>query len=137
MVNAASYQREGTVMLERREVARSVGSILLERCCSYSNARHIAGTCIIVLLLCLTGQTGRTQNNAAQIRYDAGTRVFRIDAAEMTYAIGVNDKQEIQPLYWGKRLPDADHFTAARGKPAHASFDLPANTTPQEYVGWG
>ncbi len=42
--------------------------------------------------------------SADAIRYNAGDKVFRIDAAGVTYAFGVNERSELQPIYWGQRL---------------------------------
>src|ERR1700759_1485587 len=77
------------------------------------------------------------QTPAASIQFDPATRVFRLDAADVTYVLGVNEAGEVQTLYWGGRLPASDHFAAAKQMPAAAAFDLPVTTTPQEFVGWG
>jgi alpha-galactosidase len=74
---------------------------------------------------------------SAQIHYDAQTRVFRIDAGATSYAFGINDLDELQPLYWGNRLDAADTFPAAHSTDGNASFDLTPGITPQEYAGWG
>ena len=77
------------------------------------------------------------QPGSAAIHYDEATHVFRIDAADTTYVLGVNEKEQVQSLYWGKRLGDQDHFPAAKAGVEAASFDLPTNTTQHEFVGWG
>src|SRR3984893_4446416 len=92
---------------------------------------------IIFLFLGFVVQNLQAQNASALIRFDESTRVFRIDAADTTYVLGVNEHQQVQTLYWGKHLPESDHFAAAESMPASASFDPPVNTTPQEFVGWG
>jgi len=73
----------------------------------------------------------------AHIQYDAATRVFRIDAADTTYSMGINDAGQVQTLYWGKRLATSDHLSAAHAGRSPSSFDPPINTTPQDYVAWG
>ncbi len=73
----------------------------------------------------------------ASIDFDATTHVFRMDAAKVSYVVGVNEAGELQTLYWGKRLPGSDHFSAAKQMPGASAFDLPVSTTPQEFVGWG
>ena len=73
----------------------------------------------------------------ASIRYDSATRVFRLDAARVTYVFGINEDQEPQTLYWGARLPASDRFAAAHSLPGLSAFDPPLDTTPQEFVGWG
>ena len=63
--------------------------------------------------------------------------VFRLDGGPSTYAFGVNERGELQTLYWGGRLGAHDTIPPAHSLPEWASFDSPATTTPQEYSGWG
>jgi alpha-galactosidase len=74
---------------------------------------------------------------ADPIRFDAGRKVFVLDAGPVTYALGVNDKQELQPLYFGGSLWRDQDFSPAHSLPGWASFDLTATTTPKEYPGYG
>lgn len=71
------------------------------------------------------------------VRYDAATRVFRIDAGDVSYVMGINEAEQVQSLYWGRRLAAGDHFSAAHSAPGASSFDPPIDTTPHDYVGWG
>jgi alpha-galactosidase len=64
-------------------------------------------------------------------------QVFRLDGGHSTYAFGVNERGELQPLYWGGRLGAHDSIPAAHSLPEMASFDSPYTTTPQEYAAWG
>jgi alpha-galactosidase len=64
-------------------------------------------------------------------------QVFRLDGGNSTYAFGVNERGELQPLYWGGRLGAHDAVPSAHSLPEVASFDSPYTTTPQEYAGWG
>jgi alpha-galactosidase len=70
-------------------------------------------------------------------RYDADHRVFRLDAGNVTYAMGVNPDGMLQTLYWGARLPADDPLGAATPAPERSSFDPAGALTPQEYAGWG
>jgi alpha-galactosidase len=79
----------------------------------------------------------RAQSGEASIRFDKETQVFRIDTADMSYVLGINEKKEVQTLYWGKRLNTADTFAAPHSDPGSSSFDGPINTTRQEFVSWG
>jgi alpha-galactosidase len=63
--------------------------------------------------------------------------VFRLDGGNSTYGFGVNERGDLQTLYWGGRLGPHDAIPAARSFPEWASFDSPNTTTPQEYAGWG
>jgi len=75
--------------------------------------------------------------------FDAGAcfgqtaQVFRLDGGDSTYAFGVNDRGQLQPIYWGGRLGAHDTIVAPHSMPELASFDSPYTTTPQEYASWG
>ena len=64
-------------------------------------------------------------------------QVFRLDGGNATYAFGVNERGELQTLYWGGRLGPDDKIPAAHSYVEWASFDSSYTTTPQEYAGWG
>jgi alpha-galactosidase len=96
--------------------------------------RRVAVMVALALYPCVLNAAPTT--SASLIQYDPATHIFRVDAVESTYVFGVNEKQELQSLYWGKRLAASDHFAAAHSMPEFSSFDLPITVTPQEYVGW-
>src|SRR5277367_4518581 len=65
------------------------------------------------------------------------TQIFRLDGGNSTYAFGVNEHGELQPIYWGGRIGSQDTIPSAKSNPEMASFDSPYTTTPQEYAAWG
>ena len=85
-------------------------------------------TLAAVILLCLLA-TGSCLGQSGQ--------VFRLDGGNSTYAFGVNERGELQALYWGGRLSARDTVPSAHSFPEMASFDSPYTTTPQEYASWG
>src|SRR6266568_1263001 len=84
-----------------------------------------------LVLLLLTTVSAIAQNSAP------GTHVFRFDGGNASYVFGVNERGELQTLYWGGRIGARDSLPAAHSNPEAASFDSPYTTTPQEYAGWG
>ncbi len=89
-------------------------------------------------LICMAfPQFVRAQSHDASIRFDKDAQVFRIDAADTSYVIGINEKKQVQTLYWGKRLCADDIFAAPHSDPGSSSFDSSTNTTQQEFVAWG
>jgi alpha-galactosidase len=71
------------------------------------------------------------------IRYLEQQKTFVLDAGTVSYTFGVNERSELQHLYWGSLLwRDAD-MAGARVNPGWASFDLSPTTTPDEYPAWG
>jgi alpha-galactosidase len=67
----------------------------------------------IALLSLIAPRLVQAQSDKASIRFDQQPQVFRIDAADMSYVLGINEKKQVQTLYWGKRLSNADSFAAA------------------------
>lgn len=91
-------------------------------------------------LSCAVAMFAATLTATAQpslVSFDAPTKVFRLDGGNSTYAFGVNERGELQQLYWGGRLEANDKIRAAKGLREWASFDSSYTTTPQEYTGWG
>ncbi len=73
----------------------------------------------------------------SDIHFDDSSKVFRINAGGVTYAFGINNVNELQPVYWGSQVSDGDRFPPTLAKPEAASFDSSTTTTPNEYAGWG
>ena len=105
--------------------------------------RNSVATAVLALGLCVqiavasAGAQSSGGQAAGAIRFDAQSRVFRIDAGGMTYAFGINDQNELQTVFWGGRLKDADKLPPAHTSAEVASFDSAATTTPLEFAGWG
>jgi len=97
---------------------------------------HLRTSCRILLAVSfsLAALSAHPQPAKPSIRFDAASKVFRIDGGDISYVFGVNDLNELQPIYWGSRLADTDLFSPAHTSEGKASFDLPVSTTPQEFV---
>ena len=93
------------------------------------------GVSLLIPMPPALGQSGKTR--PAQIHYDESARIFRIDAAGVSYVLGVNGKGELQTLYWGKRLQPSDPIPPAQADGGSSAFDLSVSATPQEFTGWG
>jgi alpha-galactosidase len=77
---------------------------------------------------------GQVENTTAR----AGSQpVFRFNGGPTTYAFGVNERGELQQIYWGGRLGEHDVIDPAKSEDDLAGFDSSYNNTPQEYAGWG
>ena len=77
------------------------------------------------------------EDSSASIHYEPASRIFRIDAGRSSYIFGVNEKDELQSIYWGRKLAASDQFRAAHTLTPRASFTASVNITPQEFTGWG
>jgi len=89
----------------------------------------------VILVSVLAPVSASAQNAAAS--FDSENKVFRLDGGGVSYVFGINERSELQPLYWGARLGDGDKYPPAHITGEHASFDLSTTTTPQEFAGWG
>ena len=96
----------------------------------------ILGASLFSIALPAAAQSAST-SQPAQIRYDAAAHTFRIDAADISYVFGVNEKGELQAVYWGKRLQPGDPLTTPHASEGGSGFEPATNSTPQEFVGWG
>ncbi|KAB7644880.1 alpha-galactosidase [Polymorphobacter fuscus] len=93
-------------------------------------ARLIRG--VLLAGLCLSPLASASAESA----YDAGTRVFRLDGGDVTYAFKVDGQGLLQSVYWGARLANGDPVDSPAIK-GLSGFDVAANVVPQEHAGWG
>ncbi|MEO6923269.1 MAG: alpha-galactosidase [Bryocella sp.] len=74
----------------------------------------------------------------AQATFDAATKVFRLDGGKVTYAFGVNERGELQSVYWGGKLGAEDALPKTKALVPHRSaYEPTTSVTLQEYAGWG
>ena len=69
---------------------------------------------LLCAVITLVAAASAVAQSPATIRFDSQTKVFRIDAANQTYAFGINDKSALQPVYWGRRLGATDPLETDR-----------------------
>ena len=92
---------------------------------------------VAALLAAVQSLAGTSAPAQEKVQFQAAEKVFRMDGGETTYAFGVNEKGELQTVYWGGRLSPQDRFQAPHRGRGVESFDGPVNTTQEEYAGWG
>jgi alpha-galactosidase len=71
------------------------------------------------------------------VQFSPQTKTWQLDTTHTSYVIGVNERGELQNLYWGARLTRPEDIPAAHSSPDVASFDATQTTTNTEYPGWG
>jgi alpha-galactosidase len=71
------------------------------------------------------------------IEYRSDAKLWVIQAGDFTYAMGVDERNWLQSLYWGPHIDRTQDIPAAHSLPERAAFDLSTTTTPQEYAAWG
>jgi alpha-galactosidase len=83
---------------------------------------------MFALLLCLPA--------VAQVRWIEARKLWVMETAHTTYAIGVNDLGMVQHVYWGSKIVRDQDFPAARAANAFA-FETREGMTTEEYPAWG
>jgi len=74
---------------------------------------------------------------APTVRHVAASRLFFLETARTSYVLGVNEKEELQQIYWGDRLTRDADLGPAHTVEGHSSFDPPEGLSPVEYPGFG
>ncbi len=110
--------------------------------------RHGGSIFALRIMAALVATTAFTTAVQAKVTAPTGAKIFRLDGAGVTYAMGVDDKGYLQPLYWGASLAAGDPLVATdpvkTGEPVFvkapgelSGFDPAGSVTPQEYPGQG
>ncbi len=92
---------------------------------------------VIAFIMACSLSSLQAQIKKTSIHFFPQARIFRLDAADVSYVFGINEKNQIQTLYWGQRLSSEDAFSTPQSSAEISSFDPSINTTPLEYVAWG
>jgi len=92
---------------------------------------------VITIILVLKAPGAEITTKSAPVRYLPDPKVWVLSTERTSYVMGVNERGDLQSLYWGERLRNDRDFTPARANPVKASFDSPLTTTNAEYPGWG
>ena len=74
---------------------------------------------------------------AQSIQYDAGRKVFLLNTAHSSYAMGVGTSGQLQHLYWGGRLWRTADVPPAQEEKDISSFDPREMLQNEEYAGAG
>ena len=98
----------------------------------HEGVRHPSLACVLNIVLLGTSALAEDP-----IRFLADKKLWVLDTNNSSYVFGVNEKNQLQHIYWGKRLWRDSDLAAPHSKNEWASFDGSATTTPGEYAGWG
>jgi alpha-galactosidase len=71
------------------------------------------------------------------IEFSAANKTWILRTDVSTYAVGVNQRGELQSLYWGGPLWRSEDVPPAQAAPELSSFDPSQSLTNEEYIGWG
>jgi alpha-galactosidase len=109
-----------------RAKARALGSLLIVICL----AEHPPG-------LGARTQGSSQRSERASVRYLTAVKLWVLETEHTSYVMGLNERNEVQNVYWGKRLLRDQDLAPARFGHEHASFDSAETNTNGEYQGWG
>jgi alpha-galactosidase len=100
-------------------------------------ASHLLLRCLLLATLALGLGGTAIAAGAGPIRYLPELKLWVLETERTSYILGINERGELQHIYWGKRLARDGDLAPARGRPEHASFDSAETMTNMEYPGWG
>ena len=95
------------------------------------------GALMFALLCTPLRALGERGMSSAPVRYVPDLRVWVLGTGRTTYVMGLNERGELQTLYWGGKLTSDHDLSAARSHAEHVSFDSSETMTNLEYPGWG
>ncbi len=93
-------------------------------------------TCPLPLLFFAASALAASAQNAS-IQAAPDGKSWLLSAGEMSYAVGINNLNMPQTLYWGAHLNGFAGLPQAVMHPGIASPEMPFSTTPLEYPAWG
>ena len=89
------------------------------------------------MLKCVLATFALASCLSAAIHFDAERKLWFLSTSTSTYVLGINERNELQTVYWGAPITRAADFAAARATPDRSSFDPSATRTREEYPAWG
>ncbi|HZY63952.1 MAG TPA: glycoside hydrolase family 36 N-terminal domain-containing protein, partial [Edaphobacter sp.] len=93
---------------------------------------------LLIAIVSLASVPALTQQASTAITRPAGAgQVFRLDGGDVSYVFGVNERGELQSVYWGGRVQAGDRFAPVKSVKGISAFESSQSETPQEYPGWG
>lgn len=104
----------------------------VERELIHGLVRNLAGVVMMLGALVPAGARGQ-----GIVRYVPDLRIWILSTERTTYAVGLNEHDELQTVYWGAKLTSDHDLSPARLRPEHASFDSSETMSNLEYPGWG
>lgn len=93
--------------------------------------------CFLILFTMLLRPAGAEASEGAPVRHLSEQKLWVLETARTSYVLGVNERGELQHVYWGKKLVRDGDLVAPPSSPDHASFDSRETLTNFEYPGWG
>ncbi|MGA2631446.1 MAG: glycoside hydrolase family 36 N-terminal domain-containing protein, partial [Terriglobia bacterium] len=102
-----------------------------------SSVRRAVIVCGLMIVSALGAWSPARAAKAVPIRYLNEKKLWVLETERTSYVLGVNERGELQQIYWGGRLLRDEDLAAAKLQPEHASFDSPETMTNLEYPAWG
>ncbi len=74
---------------------------------------------------------------SAQVTPVPDRKLWYLNTATSSYVVGINERDQLQNLYWGGPLSGQTDFATAHSTPERSSFDPSETRTREEYPAWG
>lgn len=70
------------------------------------------------------------------IQYDDHKKIWVLETAQTSYALGVSDSGTINHIYYGEKLPKLSDYPDAKNEQEWASFTSGEGMSREEFMGW-
>ena len=74
--------------------------------------------------------------SAQTVRFDSARKLWFLSTRDTSYVLGINEQNEMQHVYWGKRIAAENDFAPAHLASAYG-FETREGRTAEEYPAWG
>jgi len=92
--------------------------------------------CVRSALFILVSVTVTFAASAQTVRFDSARKLWFLSTRDTSYVLGINEQNEMQHLYWGKRIAAENDFAPAHLASAYG-FETREGRTAEEYPAWG
>ena len=92
--------------------------------------------CVRSALFILVSVTVTFAASAQTVRFDSARKLWFLSTRDTSYVLGINEQNEMQHVYWGKRIAAENDFAPAHLASAYG-FETREGRTAEEYPAWG
>ena len=92
--------------------------------------------CVRSALFILVSVTVTFAASAQTVRFDSARKLWFLSTRDTSYVLGINEQNEMQHVYWGKRIAAENDFAPAHLASAYG-FETREGRTAGEYPAWG
>lgn len=134
--NCDEGELEGYLPLECETIESFTGGTLMLRACLDLIFRFRSTSPYALLALMVVAPVGAARTGESTVRYLPEARLWVLETEQTSYVLGVNERNELQSVYRGKKLTHDQDLVSAHSR-AEYPFDSADTMTNGKYPCWG